>query len=362
MSKCSIPFSSVTVMPDGYMTGCCMFKGKFEHISNIDSIVSFFKSSKQYTEFRNAEWYLPGCSACKSAEENNLPHRKSIYESLVSKDKIDGSIKHLEVSFGNTCNLTCVMCESKFSTAWAPHEIKFDKEWKKIYPPSLLEYSDIDKLVEIIPSVDVIEVKGGEPLYDKRFSYFLDKIQGTKAEFNLITNFTTINDRHLAQLQKIKNLKLTLSVDGTGQTYEWIRGFKFDSLVHLMEKYLPKINGSFIINFTTSCYNVNQIPEFCSWIDEFSNRMNIDFVLNFNTVASYPAYVSPLLVNTAPAIKKIQEMDTSNMRVKFLDGTLDTLISFLNQLRITDIVTLAKHKEWHKQIAEMRGFDVYQSR
>ena len=60
----------------------------------------------------------PGCVACKKMEDSNIVSRRQ----YTKKPGKGNQIVYLDISFGNTCNLKCMMCESRNSTKWIADE------------------------------------------------------------------------------------------------------------------------------------------------------------------------------------------------------------------------------------------------
>ena len=370
--KCLHPFTSLNINPVGNISPCCAYPVGFDNITNIENLIEFFNNDTNFVEIRdienNGKWKEPECNMCKAGEVAGIITRKTFIEQSFSKHKPviepNGDIRFLDIAFSNTCNLTCVMCDSKFSSAWHKPISGFNKSWITPIKPVGLEYNDVDKILDILDTVDIIEIKGGEPLYDKRFIYFLEKIynRNISAEIHLITNFTVINDKYCEYLNSIKNLHLSISIDGIDKTYEWMRGCKFQVIEDNLLTFLPKLNANNIsINFTSTVYNIGNIKKFCDWIDNISIKTNKRLSMNLNLIAKHPMYVSPLLSAAIPqAIEDLHYIKSKKYNVIFNNNgkTIDNLIEFLSQkIEITNEV-LTQHTEWHNLMVSMGGFDI----
>ena len=100
-------------------------------------------------------------------------------------------IKRLDISFGNTCNLDCVMCRPDFSSKWnkvvetMPDDIKRGTE-KKLVKNTTMTYDQIDTILDKVgKKLESIVIKGGEPLYDKKAQYFLNKLSDINPNFQV---------------------------------------------------------------------------------------------------------------------------------------------------------------------------------
>lgn len=112
-----------------------------------------------------------------------------------------------------SCNLQCVMCtQSRPSRNGV----------RSVYPMenfiALLDSIDIDKVQEIA-------IGGGETLWSAKGRDFLDyfaKRRPEKTRLSLSTNGVLLH-RHTEQLLSLPQVTLTISIEGVGDSYEYIR-------------------------------------------------------------------------------------------------------------------------------------------
>ena len=93
-----------------------------------------------------------------------------------------------------------------------------------------------------LDTLEVLMIKGGEPLYDKNCLSLLNRISEVKPglKIKLVSNITHIPQKTLDTLSKLTNVELNVSIDGTGKIYEWIRGYSFDKIVNNYKKIIWK--------------------------------------------------------------------------------------------------------------------------
>lgn len=132
--------------------------------------------------------------------------------------------------FGNLCNLKCMMCHPHQSSALAA-EWKKDGKWNG--PTHINTYHDIDKKI-FWQEMDImlgqaLEIKftGGEPLmnYDilKMLQYCVDQGHAKNLCLVIITNGTKLPEKFLNLINKFKEVKVNISLDGVFEVNEYQR-------------------------------------------------------------------------------------------------------------------------------------------
>jgi sulfatase maturation enzyme AslB (radical SAM superfamily) len=127
------------------------------------------------------------------------------------------------------------MCSSAFSSQWRKTDLEM-----KASGVSFREDTDghhggkrvpnnwhlsREKLDEIISLCDEnliqVDIKGGEPLYDKSFEYFVAAIikKSPKVRISVSTNLTKLTESRLEFIKTIPHINFSLSIDGIGKNY-----------------------------------------------------------------------------------------------------------------------------------------------
>ena len=191
MNSCKAPVTSMTIDPTGLVTLCCNFNNGHStdiqktlpsmYVKDIADLNEFFLKEYQVFNYINKThgWEaLPECSECVVQKISKVPTTKGWYDNVLNKpyEHYDKNLKLrlLEVTSSNICNQMCAMCAPYFSTKWV-------KNINKIWPnrphsnekASYLNQEDVDKIVRIIPRLEVLMLKGGEPFADQNNLKFL---------------------------------------------------------------------------------------------------------------------------------------------------------------------------------------------
>lgn len=289
-------------------------------------------------------------------------------------------LKHLDIAFGNTCNLTCAMCKSEFSTSWYQADLEFSATHPRrvASAPWSMPFAKIDQLAEWIPHGLSLEVKGGEPLIDKKFFYFLRRLRalGKSVDLHLVTNFTLIDAEKVDFLREHLNRGINISIDGAGKTYEWMRGFPFAKLEDNLVKFLPQLctpESTCIFNFVSTAFNVTEVAAFWLWVEDLSLRIGREITPNFDFIATNPRYVSPALTpdpdlaiaqlsHTIKLVKqtKIYTGPYANFRLRRVVEGLENVRTYIaHHAPGRDAETMRQCNQWRLQIAKMRGWDIF---
>lgn len=272
MQKCRLINEGFCVSAAGDAFPCCVLpytnaeKNKFTHDSK----------NFEFDKFWGKE-----CNVCLKNEKVEQTSMMSRIEKFFVKRnfEIDDKRKYLDISFGNTCNLDCVMCSNKFSSKWnkivkeKPIHLDFLTSYETPYTQSL-SYEEIDNVIEILPDLKVVTIKGGEPLYDKKSLYFLDKMADKNITFRIVTNGVAPN---WDIVKRIKNLEIVMSVDGIWDVYEWIRGSSFETIVENYKKFKDTVSR-LSINYTVSAYNVDCINDTKLFFQEIDPDLDFDYL------------------------------------------------------------------------------------
>jgi organic radical activating enzyme len=225
---CVLPFTSVRIEDTKNVNSigfrpCCFYRDEnLPSFTNIDDYLNsdFLKNLQQH--LLTEEELPPGCHLCQSTEsKNQLSVRQlknKFFQNLILEQT---KIQELDIFPSNTCNLTCIMCQPKFSSSVAA-------EHKKLgWVTEIYNFDETDLILdslEKLSNLQYIHIAGGEFFYSKHCLKILNAIK--KAEVpnvEFITNGTICNNEHISILKEFKNLSLRFSIDGTGDYYEFIR-------------------------------------------------------------------------------------------------------------------------------------------
>ena len=151
---------------------------------------------------------------------------------------------------------------------------------------------DVDKILDIVPGLQHLTIKGGEPFADQNNIKILKKVAETNPDcrVEICTNFQLVTKTVIEILHKIKEVHVQASIDGTGSLYNWIRGGNFDKTVNNINRYHEYAGRRVWIVATISIYNWMDLDKL---IDYWKDIPGVNRIKMANIV-TFPKYCSPL--------------------------------------------------------------------
>lgn len=223
---------------------------------------------------RNVDYYL----------QKNI---QQIFDECVQEKN---SIIHYKIDGNNTCNSTCVTCDSTYSTAWAQLERKNGKTPKRSWK---IKTSDLDSTVDYSTAVSM-GFRGGEPLLSNDTWYVLEKLllaNNTKCFVNFTTNGSiplTAEQKNI--LSKFENVNFNFSVDGVGAVFEYLRyPLRWQDLENNI-KYCRDNNIMISATYTVSNMNILYHLQTKAWFE--ANQIVYSDNLVYNPVYFRPGALS----------------------------------------------------------------------
>lgn len=208
-----------------------------------------------------------GCAQCTIPENIGLT---SIRQQLLNKPwaSAENKIYMLDIFFGNTCNLGCIMCgpswssysaEERYQAGMIPHRLPVVNNVQ-------LALDTIDQL----PDLKSISFLGGEFFLVKRNLELVDKIIQKNLQCTITTNASVFTKSMLEKLQQVKNLQLRISVDGTEDTYNFIRypadWIQLNHNIDVLKNQLPKTE--YHINAVIQLLNIQNLHDLLEWANK----------------------------------------------------------------------------------------------
>lgn len=372
---CKAPWSMITIGPRGELKLCCSTHEYASHISKQDSLLDWFNGD-YYNEVRSKfidKIWPTACKICKkSVEQNHTPSRDFPYfANLPTRNNVELEIKYplaLEFTPSNLCNQTCAMCGSNFSSKWYSHDKRAVEEgliWRGNQPgmvniadkPFQMDDKDFQKILDILPYLETITLKGGEPFVEPRNIQILEFLANEKhklKQVDVTSNVHSVTDYHWTLLKKIKakgtNIIIGASLDGTDKTYEWIRSTPFEKTVENMKKGNSVLGKeTFFVSMTVSLYNFFTI---CDDV-KFWCEKDLVNTIGFNYVYG-PYYTSPSLLKQKLIDKVLAQCK------KELSSYKTTRIQQLYRTKHDPeyLIDLKNVRPWIDFVSEMRGFNI----
>jgi radical SAM protein with 4Fe4S-binding SPASM domain len=287
-SFCTLPWLGVYIQPDGDVRNCAITKTTLGNINNepLEDILHNHVNQDIKKDMLQDVLH-PRCGHCHLLEKNQKFSLDSVsnriwYLKTLKNNDLDFfdntsnyKLNMLDLRWKNTCNFACIYCGPDLSSAWA----------KELNMPQRINDEALQQSLNYIYSnldtVEHIYLAGGEPLLIKENLTLLKQIYQIKPsiEIRINTNLSIINNEIYQLLKKFKNVHWTVSVDGVGQEFEYVRyGGSWDQFVKNLQQLrqdFEKIN----FNSTWCIMTAYGVLECIDFLQEMGFHEN-SFVVN----------------------------------------------------------------------------------
>jgi molybdenum cofactor biosynthesis enzyme MoaA len=356
---CLYPFAAFSVDNSGKQRICCNNNAwdrvaKNTPISDVNFDFQTSMNNPLHTEVRkfmiNDERH-PSCKKCWDIEdEGHVSFRQWFNEGFnkgnteeywLSKCDENGymtdiELVYLDITFGNKCNLKCVMCNESNSTLILKEQFENNRISKEFYAKMLkLDWFEDSSILESIflksKSVKQIHIVGGEPLLIDHVDFlqkFVDSGQSKNIVLSYNTNLTTLPSKIIDCWKKFKKVYLCVSVDGYKDLNEFIRfPISWTKLVNNIREVdaIAKNHNNITIQIhsTFSTLNCTHFVELLTWIDDITKELScIDPHPIVNYVFS-PKHFDPVHLPDdvkATALLKYLEWESSKKTTSVLNA------------------------------------------
>ena len=231
-SFCTLPWLGVYIQPDGDVRNCAITETTLGNINTQPlSDILHNNINQDIKKDMLGNVLHKRCSHCHLLEKNqkftpdSVSNRVWYLKTLRLKDldffdKTENyKLKMLDLRWKNTCNFACIYCGPDLSSSWA-NELNMPQH---INDEAL--QNSLDYIYNNLDTVDHIYLAGGEPLLIKENLILLKKIKeiNPNIEIRINTNLSIINNEIYNLLKTFKNVHWTVSVDGVGAEFEYVR-------------------------------------------------------------------------------------------------------------------------------------------
>lgn len=310
--KCMVPETGITINPIGEMVLCCAGDNvAVSHIKDIDNLSDFFNGpiyDKLRKDFKEQN-FPEQCDVCWRHYDAGRIARFDTYNKFsfpTYKEDIASPIipiRYLEITTSNICNQMCVTCSGKYSSKWAPYEqmaVDYGLDWRnenhKFHTETYkMTTADVDKVLEIVPGLQHLTIKGGEPFADQNNIKILRKLADTNpsCRVEICTNMQLVTNTVIELLHRLDEVHLQASIDGIGELYNWIRGGNFEKTVNNINRYHNYGGRVCSVVSTVSVYNWMHLPELIDFWKDIPGVQRI----NMANMVTFPKYCSPLYLH-----------------------------------------------------------------
>ena len=321
------------------------------------------------------------CATCWNQEnQGKISHR--MYTGWDFDEPFVPSLKEVDLSLSNKCNLACRMCNignshrlyddiDKMEKLGVMEQFNLASDNSMIsnnLPKNTSENIAIKWLYKNTEKIKILKISGGEPLYDKSVIKLLNKFveDGSSEQTSLVfhTNGLLIDDQIIDLLNKFKHQMHTFSIDGVDKTYEYVRHLSnFQKLERNLINWFSKSKNIkyFNSNFVLSALNIHNIVDYMNWIVfNFHNKIKCNIFFSSVRPFTRGIHISNLPINYLKKIKneflifyeffeKIRQKDMSLLNhfyyeseniIKMIDNSIDKNLYDLNKNKLYDEISI----------------------
>lgn len=352
MLKCNYAWGHLDFLQGEYAP-CFRFKIKKQPIASMsDTLPSEAVNCTAMQEVRQSLQsgvFPPGCEDCEYKERHNIKSYRQ--KSLSNKLDVDYTstvipkIVDLELKFSRTCNFYCRHCMADSNSQFEKlgtrnpdidsqlQKLNFDHLGIGDSPIQTISQEHLEDIIQnILPGVNKITFSGGEPLYHLGHYRFLERLahdpnidttQLTIA-YNTNMSMTSFKGFELANLWKFfKNVELTISMDGTGDLFNYFRqGGDYQTIVDNLFDLLDKcsnISGVGLVCTSTS-YHAFYADEILQDLQTLVDRIrDLGISADYGTTfVHYPAGLDIANLEQRVKNKLNEKMNADNPIIKYM--------------------------------------------
>ena len=326
---------------NGYVTSCPTQVNQLHFLDG--TVPSEFINNEEFKDHRLKLWNGEWPSGCHQCEEEEIHGNKSMRMDCTEKydesffnaetGEIDfESIQHIELRFNNSCNMSCLHCDTVFSSGWETalkkyvpdeqtqylnlqqltkqrHTAKIDSTSQEpssqVLPRIDMKTGEVDRvaddLIDNFPNLLEFNVSGGEPLKQKQFFHLLDRLKEHPNASNMqamfYTNFNAdFNPIALAEkLTPFEDSCIHISVDSGKNLYPYFRDGSWDVLKQNIKIFKESKSNRLSTNLvsgicTTSIYQLMDL------YNVFKDMLTLDIDLIECSLVYTPEYINPAIL------------------------------------------------------------------
>lgn len=323
---CALPWIHLCVRPDNVLKPCCRFqvddtRNLKVNLESIEEHGIDAMNDSYWTQLRKD--MLVGtrrseCQKCyKQEEASELTDRTSMrlflndrFSPIITKDDCKeqfDSVRYIEMSIDNICNLQCKMCDSKFSSRLQLRDKFLGNTVHKKLEPNFKKFdnTDLSKLV-------YVKLLGGEPFMTPNFikfiDYLLERVDPNNVSIEIATNGTVIPSKEVIEkLNRFNMLFVNVSLDSMDLSNDYQRhGSSYITTFNNTKLYKTIFKNIHVsIHSVVSILNANTLANTLDvLIGQHNYHVSVDFVRD-------PAHLS-LLYAPTDFVNKILEINSSN--------------------------------------------------
>lgn len=315
---CVLPWIEYHTRTDGRQYFCCWATKPFD--SEHDATAA----RQEILNNRPVDY----CKNCYKLENDNLisPRQRESalwLKDISIRDKFTNDPVYEPVFFDirldNKCNLACISCGPEDSTLWQKELGIPIKRYSKL--------PDFDKMKK----AKKIYMAGGEPFIIDGFLDIIDFVAEHHPDIELVinTNLTALPDSTIISLQKIKQVSITVSLDGYGKVNEYHRyPLKWKKFIRNLNT-LYEIGVRIEFNSVLDAVSVFGLAELYK-LEHFVSRWDLQILSKPASllVENLPAGVRAVALENAHSLKKLKFYRIDQKYKNTVDFLIESLGKF----------------------------------
>jgi hypothetical protein len=185
-----------------------------------------------------------------------------------------------------------------------------------------------------LPALAVVSLIGGEFFLTKKNLEILDQLIQRRVTVRIVTNATIILPAHIEKLKQIHDLQIQISIDATGDAYEFMRypanWQEVNRNIHQLKNQLP--NAQFNFNFVVQPLNIaHMIPTI-----DYANRLIVPIRL---TSLIDPEWLGWNILQAEEKLDIAQLLEQQQTQVLLTSAQKNKIASLVNTMQhaVTDL-------------------------
>ena len=367
---CAMAYNGIGVNHNGSLDPCC------QYLPSQQSSIKFY-DYKAYVETVRQEMHddhmagrrHAGCRKCWQEEDLGLKSLRHYANEVWYKDTAtpvvseDNPLLDVELRFGNLCNLKCIMCDPKASSALntertmnadlvigsaIPGVRVLSKHEHELNWWESTEFAEFSK--KLFSHAKRVNITGGEPFMIPETVNALDLLLPRKDDVTISfnTNLTKLPVAITERLAQFPKVSLSVSLEGIGTMAEYLRyPCVWDDVDANIQTVLKLVSSKRVyVNHTLqhgSIYSLPALAEYCH---------KLDMPMNFTTVQG----IECLKLNSVPKAdceKFLQWLDQTDS----LPEHSKTFLKNAVQAAEFDLAQYNDFRKYVKLLDQIRGTD-----
>ena len=378
---CVLPWIHLCVRTDNILKPCCRYLSTSPTtelgvtLNDVKRTGVDAMNVEKYKDIRRkmlAGEKLPGCRKCYTQEEHtDLTDRMSMRMFLnnrfghVKRQSVTEefeSVRYIEMSIDNICNLQCKMCTSMFSSKLINRD-KFmgDTVYKKLEP----NFSELDNID--LGNLEYVKILGGEPFITPNFIKFIDYLYERSNPENIsleiATNGTSLpNEEVISRMNRFKMNYINVSLDTYSKANDYQRwGSSHEIIFNNAQEYWRIIKNVYVSFHTVvSILNSNHLA---SSLDFLTNthkyHVSVDFVREpeHQSILYAPrSYIDWTMDKNKGNFTAYRLLETFTKQAAYNEGYWD---EFLDRLKKLDTYYGTRLEDYNPELSEFLSSNKY---